>query len=311
MRIYLKIIAACISISALMTACDKKDEITSEEGVIYMTQAIDARSSIDLLIADTAQSFTFGGAYGGQLYPQQDIQLSFKLDTGLIAAYNASHSTSYEKLPVDKYTISNLETIIRSGRTTSDGIKVSVDTKTLPKDAEYLMPITLQTASTGKINEELKTAYFKIKISRKETDLTSMATLTVSKDNNDGPNGGEGSAKLVDNNLTTKFLTGGFPIVLWMQLKFPEAVSIQSYKLTSGNDAPERDPKDWKFFGSNDGNTWVELDSKTNQSFSGRTQTVQYEFENDTPYSYYRWQVEKNNGSDAFQITEWRVITFK
>ncbi|MCH5684730.1 hypothetical protein LWM68_10935 [Niabella sp. W65] len=56
----------------------KKKEITSEEGIIYMTQAIDARSSVNLLIADTAQSFTFGGAYGGQLYPQQDVQLILK-----------------------------------------------------------------------------------------------------------------------------------------------------------------------------------------------------------------------------------------
>ncbi|WP_346238737.1 BT_3987 domain-containing protein [Niabella insulamsoli] len=311
MRKYLKLALGCIACLMLVTACDKKDEITSEEGVIYMTQAIDARSNINLLIADTSQSFTFGGAYGGQLFPQQDIQLNFKLDTALVDAYNASHATSYKKLPSDKFSISGLDAVIRSGRTTSESIKVTIDTKMLPKDAEYLMPITLQSSSAGKINDQLKTAYFKIKITRKETDLTGAAVLSVSKDNGGGADAGEGSKKLVDNNLNTKFLAGGFPMTLWMQLKFPEPVSLQSYKLTSGNDASERDPKNWAILASNDGSTWVELDRRTNQSFSGRTQTVQYEFSNDESYSYYRWQVEENHGSDAFQITEWRVITFK
>lgn len=311
MKTCIKTIVLCIAISGCFMACDKKEEITNEEGIIYMTQAIEARSSINMLIADTAQSFTFGGAYGGQLYPQQDIKLGFKLDTGLIASYNAGNGTNFKNLPVDKYTISGMETVIRSGRTTSDAIKITVNTKTLPKDAEYLLPVTLQSVSSGKINESLKTAYFKIKISRKETDVTSPSTLTVSKDNNGGPNAGEGSSKMIDNNLTTKFLAAGFPMTLSMQLKLPQAIAVQSYKLTSGNDAPERDPKNWKFFGSNDGNTWILLDTRTNISFGGRTQTYQYEFANDTPYSYYRWVVEENHGSDAFQITEWRLITFK
>jgi hypothetical protein len=311
MRNYLKTIVMCISLCILILSCDKKKEITSEEGIIYMTQAIDARSSVNLLIADTAQSFTFGGAYGGQLYPQQDVQLNFKIDTGLIASYNASHSTAYKNLPVDKYTISGLNAVIKAGRTTSDGIKVTVSTKSLPKDAEYLLPVILQSASSGVINEDLRTAYFKIKISRKETDLTESGALSVSKDNGGGPDAGEGSKKLVDNNLGTKFLTDGFPIVLWMQLKFPQPVSIQAYKLTSGNDASERDPKSWKLLGSNDGATWTELDKRINQSFSGRTQTIMYEFNNDASYSYYRWQVDENNGNNLFQITEWRLITFK
>ncbi|MGE9313897.1 BT_3987 domain-containing protein [Niabella sp. CJ426] len=311
MRTFIKSIVLATALSGVFAACDKKDKITSEEGIIYMTQAIDARSNINMLIADTAQSFTFGGAYGGQLSPQQDIKLNFKLDTGLIAAYNAANATSFINLPVDKYTISGLEATIKSGKTTSDGIKISINTKTLPKDGAYLLPITLQSASAGTINESLKTAYFKIRISRKETDVTTPSVLTVSKDNGSGPNGGEGSLKMIDNNLTTKFLAAGFPMTLSMQLKLPQAVAVQSYRLTSGNDAPERDPKNWKFFGSNDGSTWTLLDTRTNESFGARTQTYNYEFANDTPYSYYRWLVEENHGSDAFQITEWRLITFK
>ncbi|HRN55827.1 MAG TPA: DUF1735 domain-containing protein [Agriterribacter sp.] len=297
---------------ALTAACKKEKEVVSvREGTIYMTQALDARSELSLLIADTQQVFTFGAAYGGLLYPSEDIQVDFKVATDLIDAYNNSHATSYSALPQDKYSISGLSTVIRAGRTTSEAISVSVQTKNLPKDAEYLLPVSIVNAGTGKINSELQTAYFRIKITRKETDLTSSAVLSVSKDNGGGADAGEGSSKLTDNNLNTKFLTDGFPITLWMQLQLAEPAAIQAYRLTSGNDAPERDPKNWQMLASNNGTDWTVLDTRTDQVFSGRNQTVQYEFDNDTPYLYYRWQVDENNGSSLFQISEWRLITFK
>ncbi len=312
MRNLLNQIMLLAGILALTASCKKdKAVVSDEEGTIYMTQALDARSELSLLIADTEQVFTFGAAYGGLLYPSEDIQVEFKVATDLIDAYNSSHATSYSALPSDKYSISSLSTVIRAGRTTSDAIAVAVQTKNLPKDAEYLLPVSIANAGTGKINNGLQTAYFRIKITRKETDITSSAVLSVSKDNPGGADAGEGSSKLTDNNLNSKFLTDGFPIVLWMQLKFSEPVAIQAYKLTSGNDAPERDPKNWTILASNDGTNWHVLDTRTDQSFSGRNQTVQYEFDNDTPYQYYRWQVDENNGSSLFQISEWRLITFK
>ncbi|MGC4103718.1 BT_3987 domain-containing protein [Ferruginibacter sp.] len=298
--------------SPLLLSCGKTKEIKwSEEGKIYMTQAQDSRSNLTAVIADAEQTFSFGASYGGLEYPSQDITVNFELATDLVDDYNAANGTSYQIMPTDKYTISGLTTVIPAGRTTSEGLTVSIKTKDLEKDAEYLFPIVLKSVSSGNINPDLSTAWFRVKIVRKETDVTDTGTLTVSKDNDGGPNAGEGSSKLIDNNLNSKFLVFNFPSGLWMQLQLSAPQVIEQYKLTSGNDAPERDPKNWKFFGSTNGTDWTLLDEKTDQSFSGRNQTINYEFDNDTPYSYYRWQVDEINGADLFQISEWRIVTFK
>lgn len=301
-----------ICFSLLAMACDKTKDISwSEEGKIYMTQAQPSRSNLSAVIADTGYTFYFGASYGGLKYPSQDISVNFALDNSLIDQYNAQNGTSYQAMPTDKYTISGLSTVIPSGRTTSNGLSISIKTKDLTKDAEYLFPIILKSVSSGTINPDLQTAYFRVKIVRKETDVTGTGILTVSKDNSGGPDAGEGSSKLTDNNLNSKFLVFDFPAGLWMQLQLSRPQVIEQYKLTSGNDAPERDPKNWKLFGSNDGNTWTLLDEKIDQSFSGRNKTALFEFDNDTPYSYYRWQVDAINGANLFQISEWRIVTFK
>jgi len=312
MKQLLNYIYILLCFSPLLISCNKTKDITwSEEGKIYMTQAQDSRSNLTAVIADADQTFAFGASYGGLEYPSQDITVTFVLDNNLIDQYNSQNGTSYEAMPTDKYTISGLTTVIPAGRTTSNPLTISIKTKDLVKDEEYLFPIVLSSVSSGNINPDLQTAYFRVKIVRKETDFTNTGVLTVSKDNDGGPDAGEGSSKLIDNNLNSKFLVFNFPNGLWMQLQLSQPQVIEQYKITSGNDAPERDPKNWKFFGSNDGTTWTPLDERTDQSFGGRNETVLYEFNNDTPYSYYRWQVDDINGADLFQVSEWRIVSFK
>jgi hypothetical protein len=142
------------------------------------------------------------------------------------------------------------------------------------------------------------------------TDLTLDATLTVSADNGNGPQGVEGSLKLVDNNLFTKFLVGGLNtnnINFWMQQELSEPAIVNKYNITSGNDAPDRDPKTWEMLGSNDGSNWTSLDTRTNEVFPGRNQTREFEVNNTTAYKYYRVKITANYGSDAIQISEWRL----
>jgi hypothetical protein len=78
--------------------------------------------------------------------------------------------------------------------------------------------------------------------------------------------------------------------------------------ITSGNDAADRDPKDWQLLGSNDGNTWDVLDSRMGQAFEGRNQTKIFKTTNTTGYMRYKWYVSATNGSVDFQVSEWRVV---
>lgn len=90
------------------------------------------------------------------------------------------------------------------------------------------------------------------------------------------------------------------------------AFAIKRYTITTGNDSPTRDPKNWTVqgcqasctIGSNSG--WTTLDTRTNQFIgAARFQTNTYTFTNTTAYQKYRLRVTANNGAtNSFQLTE-------
>src|SRR5438445_630302 len=99
------VLAGIASLGIFISSCTKFTQATvSTEGAIYMPQAYSERSDLSLVLIDTAQNVSFGAAYGGLNYPSKDIAVSFKIDTTLIAAYNAANGTSYVALPSASYT---------------------------------------------------------------------------------------------------------------------------------------------------------------------------------------------------------------
>lgn len=141
----------------------------------------------------------------------------------------------------------------------------------------------------------------------KPVDITNQGALIVTKENSKGPDGNEGSLKLVDGNIDTKYLAN-FGQPFYMVLQFQEPKMINFYSLTSGNDAPDRDPRDWVIQGTNDGVNWEILDERQDEKFTSRKLTREFYFENDKPYIGYLFAVRNNNGSGLFQMSEWRVM---
>jgi subtilisin family serine protease len=90
------------------------------------------------------------------------------------------------------------------------------------------------------------------------------------------------------------------------------AFAITSYTVTTANDVPNRDPKDWTFqgcqsscsVGSDSG--WVTLDTRTGQfANAARFQTNTYSFTNSTAYQQYRLRITANNGAtNRLQLAE-------
>nr|WP_321408453.1 discoidin domain-containing protein [uncultured Carboxylicivirga sp.] len=138
-------------------------------------------------------------------------------------------------------------------------------------------------------------------------DLTGFATITVSDENPGGPTAGEGSQKLIDDNIGTKFLIFNYHTGFWVQQNFTDGQVVNRYTITSANDASGRDPKTWTLEGSNDGIGWTQLDSRSNQVFGSRYQTNEYIIDNDVAYKYYRMNITENNGDGLFQCAEWRL----
>lgn len=104
----------------------------------------------------------------------------------------------------------------------------------------------------------------------------------------------ETAANALDGSALTKWLAKS-PTAS-MQWTRPAGMAT-SYVITSGNDTPARDPKNWTLSGSNDGGTtWTVLDTRTAQSFAARS--TPYTFAIATPASYatYKFDVTANNG---------------
>lgn len=139
-----------------------------------------------------------------------------------------------------------------------------------------------------------------------ETDITNQNIKYTTQYENTS-NANETSGKLIDNNINSKFLLGSFSTV-WAMLEFATPQTTGAYTMTSANDAPDRDPKDWTIEGSNNGADWVVLDKRVDQNFGSRFLTVKYTFSNADAYKYYRLYVTATHGSTLWQQAEWRLI---
>jgi len=108
-----------------------------------------------------------------------------------------------------------------------------------------------------------------------------------------------------DGDAATKWLVVG-AATPWIAYQFAGATSyvVTSYSVTSGDDWSDRDPKAWRFEGSNNGSTWTTLDTQMNEYFGNRLQTNYYTFTNGTAYNRYRLIVTANNSSHDFQLAE-------
>ncbi len=107
---------------------------------------------------------------------------------------------------------------------------------------------------------------------------------------------------LKDGDVNSKWLS--FTRTGWAAYQLSAPVAVQRYQLASANDAPGRDPQDWQFQGSNDGQSWTTLDTRTGQSFAGRFTANTYDFTNSTAYGHYRLNITRNHGDSIIQLSE-------
>lgn len=134
-------------------------------------------------------------------------------------------------------------------------------------------------------------------------DLTNFINTTVTDPYN--TTGNEGLAKAVDNSAYTKYLA--WANTTWVRVYLPAGGIATQYAITSANDAVERDPKNWLFQASHDGTNWTTLQTQTNQQFNARQKRRLYTVNNDSAYTYYRLNINGNNGGAITQLAELEI----
>jgi predicted alpha-1,6-mannanase (GH76 family) len=92
---------------------------------------------------------------------------------------------------------------------------------------------------------------------------------------------------------------------------YEQPVSINAYSLTASRNEPTRDPAGWVLEGSNDGQTWTQLDYQAGQTFAQRYATQFYFTENSEPYTNYRLTINAVNGANQLQIGQLQLLNIK
>ncbi|WP_432047706.1 GH92 family glycosyl hydrolase [Streptomyces asiaticus] len=136
-------------------------------------------------------------------------------------------------------------------------------------------------------------------------NVTDKVTEVRASDEN--TDGGEIKENLVDGEVTSKWLA--FDTTAWLEFDLSEPVEAVRYALTSANDAPGRDPKDWTLKGSANGSDWTTLDTRKDETFSSRQQTREFSYRNSTAFKHFRLEITRNAGDDIVQLAEVQFAT--
>lgn len=94
----------------------------------------------------------------------EDIQVNFEFDSTAVATYNKEHNTTYYVVPAAAVAISNLETVIKAGSSSSTPVSVKViSTSPLLDGRSYLIPLTIRTVNGGgSVLESGRTIFLRI-----------------------------------------------------------------------------------------------------------------------------------------------------
>ncbi|KAK8797561.1 hypothetical protein WA158_005907 [Blastocystis sp. Blastoise] len=113
--------------------------------------------------------------------------------------------------------------------------------------------------------------------------------------------------KLFDGTVSTQYLSSGSrSCVITYTLPANSKIWINSYAIGSGNDMQGRDPREWKFYGSQDsGVTWKFLDYRNENLFASRKTMYPFEIlSNRLMFNAFKLEVLNNNGEGAAQMSE-------
>lgn len=115
---------------------------------------------------------------------------------------------------------------------------------------------------------------------------------------------GRGIENTTDRNPDTKWcIESPGESVTW-QISLPQAKAIGNYAITSAEDVPARDPRQWKLEGSNDGGSWSSVDQQSLASpFENRHQRKQFTIATPRAYRLYRFTF-LTTGYSHFQLSE-------
>lgn len=123
---------------------------------------------------------------------------------------------------------------------------------------------------------------------------------------------GEVTENLADGLDTTKWLDFADTTFVTYDFGSGNAKTIKRYRLTSANDAPERDPYNWTLEGSQNNTDFTVIDTRTAVAFGNRGETQEFRVDSPGSYRYYKLNISINRSpstATSTQLAEFRLST--
>ncbi len=146
--------------------------------------------------------------------------------------------------------------------------------------------------------------------------VTGKAQMTLTYDSSSSGYSNETASNLFDGDTSTKWCydAPSTSSSAWVVFKANEACRLKGYTITTANDNASnrnRNPKDWKIYGSNDKSNWTVLVSVSNDSKLQDENSTSYKYTLATgiatKYEYYKWEITANQGAGVFQVSEFSI----
>lgn len=137
-----------------------------------------------------------------------------------------------------------------------------------------------------------------------ENDITADGGMLTAQYTGNEPD--ETFTKLTDKETSSAYRIDQTDISI--EYKANAVYRIESYSITSAENFPESDPKEWELYGSADGKEWTQIDARVNQQFPYRNVTQFYHCSLNEGFRYFRLHITATNGSLTTQIAEWQLL---
>lgn len=120
----------------------------------------------------------------------------------------------------------------------------------------------------------------------------------------------ETAANIADSDVSTEWISEDVKMPVSVTIDYGEEQAFAAYKVTSAAVPRDNDPSVWKIYGSNDGENYTEIDSRSGVTFRGQNEEQTFELSDDVTYRYIKFEVSKvrRNGSNL-RVSEFTILS--
>jgi len=189
-NIFALVICAFMGTLLLISCSDPYPETIELEQFMYLSLSGSADNPIVKAVeVDQNTTFPITISYGGTTnYNQGTYVAQIAVDNALVATYNSEHNTNYLPLPEGSFSLDKTTLTIEDGSRVSDPSNVTIQAPKINFEYEYLLPVTIQSVTEGKVplNEELRTVYYIIKGKEYDWEKNTWEVIAYRSQWNDG-----------------------------------------------------------------------------------------------------------------------------